>query len=91
METLVIHLIQMVMKITHLLLEADLDVDCDSDGTFSDQSVAKKSYKIRVKKYSAPQLSDINMHEWSGKGITQDRNNYESRGTRRLMVDLFMM
>ena len=23
------------------------------------------------------------MHEWSGKGITQDRNNYESRGTRR--------
>ena len=63
-------------------VEADLDVDCDSDGTFSDQSVAKKSYTIRVKKYSAPQLSDINMHEWSGKGITQDRNNYESRGTR---------
>ena len=61
-------------------VEADLDVDCDSDGTFDDQSVAKKSYTIRVKKYEAPQLSDINMHEWSGKGITQDRGNYESRG-----------
>ena len=61
-------------------VEADLDVDCDSDGTFDDQSVAKKSYTIRVKKYEAPQLSDINMHEWSGKGITQDKGNYESRG-----------
>ena len=66
-----------------ITVEADLDVDCDSDGTFSDQSIAKKNYTLRVKKYSAPQLSDINMHEWSGKGITQDRNNYESRGTRR--------
>ena len=64
-------------------VEADLDVDCDSDGTFDDQSVAKKAYIIRIHKYEAPQLSDINMHEWSGKGITQDKGNYESRGNSK--------
>ena len=72
-------------------VEADLDVDCDSDGTFDDQSVAKKSYTIRVKKYEAPQLSDINMHEWSGKGITQDKGNYESRGNSTANGGPFMM
>ena len=64
-----------------ITVEADLDVDCDSDGTFLDQNVAKKNYTLRVQKFKATQLSDINMHEWSGKGITQDFNNFESRGT----------
>ena len=65
-----------------ITVEADLDVDCDSDGVFDDQSVAKKNYTIRVHEFKAKQLSDINMHEWSGKGITQGKGNYESRGTR---------